>query len=360
MVLTDNHLVCAGGTERPSGRIVSLALMLLVALVFGGRSEAGELTGRLVGVDGKAAPDVSVSLYPFTKDSRMAVSVQGTEGEDPSFERRYTLDTKAIKQSTDKSGRFRFSAAEGLYVLIVPSRKSTDNPRFVEEILPVPVALTGPFAKKLDLGDVRYEARGAYVTGTVRLDGRRARGASVRRWADGLGPTSGMSLTDQAGRYRQYLYLVPPKGSKITIGAAAGIRAAALRQVDAPQAWSSRTLDISLTSAPLGTVVGVTRRTKVVKKEGKFVDVPAEQAPVEWIYFCPPGKQRTAPAVGPAPVQGTSARRNVGCTPRPRRTCHHRQTRKGHRRRRPENLLRRTGRNAYQGSHRVQAGRPDH
>jgi hypothetical protein len=254
-----NRFSCA-----PAARAAATALIALAAATSGGRAGAAELTGRLLGADGNPAPDMKVSLYEYDKGASTSVKIRGALGSAPSFGREYSMNTKAVTQSTDAAGRFRFAAKSGLYVLIAPPRRTAANLLFVEELLPVPIALTGPFAEKLDLGDLRYEARGAYVSGTVRLDGRLVRGAHVRVRGPG-GALSELAATDENGPYSQYLYVVPPKGTKLTVTAAVPAQAAAAVPAAAPQPWSSRLVHIDLTSARHGTVVGVTRRTKVVK-----------------------------------------------------------------------------------------------
>ncbi len=232
---------------RGLGRTRRFLFVWLIAAIGSGQALAADLTGTLIGSDGSPAGGAEVLLYDYHLGDTVSVEVTGETGDQPFFRQDYFMDTAVSAQLTDEDGTFEFSAPEGLYILIVSPRESPDNAHFIEDVEPMPISLAGPLAGGLDLGEVRLRPRGAYVTGTVSLDGAPAQGALVTRWAESMGSSSAPCLTDANGQYRHFIYDVPDEGTEITFCATQIGEASAIQQLEAPAPWSSRTADIALT-----------------------------------------------------------------------------------------------------------------
>ena len=267
---------------------------------------AAELTGRLVAGDGTPAAEVPVYLHPCGDDTDVTVELTGRTGNDASLVRDYSINSKPAETTTGADGGFRFpDVPAGSYFLRIPRRTSGDDERFVEELEPMPLAVDeGP----TDLGELRYRRCGAYVEGTVRIGGRPAGEAQVRRWSEGLGPMRNCCLSDGQGRFRLYIYDVPADGMEVRLVAEAPGRAVTAKDVTVAGPWSHATADFDLKPTPYGTVVGITRPIGREEVGGKLVEVHPPD-PGAMVYFCPPGKGREESIL--EPVQLVEARFNA-------------------------------------------------
>ena len=155
-----------------------LALLPCVLILCAGSAAGAELRGQLLGGDGQPAPGVKVALHAYRMDTPLTTTVSAEFGETVSYDREEHLATEAVEATTDDQGRFEFAdVAEGMYVLMIARRKNPGDSRLIEEFRPLPLMVDGA---DVDLSALTYTRRGAYVTGTVRLDRQPASAVRIR------------------------------------------------------------------------------------------------------------------------------------------------------------------------------------
>lgn len=178
------------------------------------------------------------------------------------------LDGDPIAVKTDRTGRFSVRLAPGAYRIGDIRKPLERDKRLFETCLTRDLIEIGHDAM-YDLGPVRLEKAGTYVTGVVKRAGKGVPGVDVAVFDAGAGSATGVkATTDAAGKYELQMPEVRgPQPLVMTVAEKEG-QAFARGSVDL---WKPATLDIELPAAYSELMVDLT--------------APGET----WVYFHPKG-----------------------------------------------------------------------
>jgi hypothetical protein len=115
------------------------------------------------------------------------------------------LDGDPVPVKTDRTGRFSLKLAPGAYRVGDIRKPSADDPRLFEANYARDLIEIGG-AEEYDIGIIKLEKTGTYVSGVVRRAGKPAPDATVELFQPGSGlPLGASAKTDAMGRYELQL-----------------------------------------------------------------------------------------------------------------------------------------------------------